>query len=74
MRTQHDFVLPGPKTVNYGTESLKFMGPKIWNILPKLLKEAQTLNKFKLDIKHWIPSNCPCKLCKHYIQNVGYIN
>ena len=23
MRIQHDFVLPGPKTVNYGTESLK---------------------------------------------------
>ena len=35
MRTQLDFVLPGPKTVNYGTESLKFMEPKIWNILPK---------------------------------------
>ena len=54
------------KTVNYGTESIKFMGPKIWNILPKSYKEAQTLNKFKLDIKLCIPS----KLCKHY--NLGH--
>ena len=29
MRSQHDFVLPRSTTVNYGTESLRFMGPKI---------------------------------------------
>ena len=47
---------------------------KIWNILPKSYKEADTLNKFELYIIHWISSNCPFKLCKHYIQNVGFID
>ena len=71
MRTQHDCQ---DLKLSIMVQNLKFMGPKTWNILPKSFKEAQTLNKFKLDIKHWIPSNCPCKLCKHYIQNVGYTN
>ena len=74
MRSQHDFVLPRSTTANYGTESLRFMGPKIWNILPETLEEVPSLYKFKLEVKHWIPTDCPCKLCKMYILNVGYID
>ena len=72
MRIQHDSTLPQSKTVNYGTESITFTGPKVWNILPKSYKEAQTLNKFKLDSKHWIPSNCPSKLYKRYHINTTF--
>ena len=49
MRSQHDFVLPRSTTVNYGIESLRVMGPKIWNILPETLKVYINLN-LKLNI------------------------
>ena len=38
-RNDNEFWVPMPKTTNYGSESVKYLGPKIWNILPKVLKD-----------------------------------
>ena len=73
-RNDNEFWVPMPKTTNYGSESVKYLGPKIWNILPKVLKDLSTLYNFKEKIKSWIPYDCPCKLCKIYIPDFGYIN
>ena len=37
------------------------------------LKSIETLEKFKKEIKKWIPKKCPCTLCKEYIYGVGYV-
>ena len=29
---------------------------------------------FKTEIKRWIPVECPCRLCKSYVQNLGFIS
>ena len=29
--------------------------------------------EFKSKIKTWKPENCPCKLCKIYIQRISYL-
>ena len=50
MRLTHDCILPRSTTLNYGTESLRLMGPKIWNILPETLNELPSLYKFKLEV------------------------
>ena len=42
-------------------------------MLPKRLKECSTLNEFKNKIKSWIPETCPCRLCKVYVQGLGYV-
>ena len=63
-----------PRSVRYGTETLRFLGPKIWNILPNDIKDAQTLDVFKNKIKSWTPGNCPCRLCKEYLPNLGFYN
>ena len=60
-------------TVYYGTETLSFIGPKIWTLIPNNLKKISTLVEFKQNIKKWKPTNCPCRLCKVYIQNLGFI-
>ena len=60
-------------TVSYGTETLAFMGPKIWTLIPNKLKSASTLVEFKQKIKKWKPTNCPCRLCKVYIKNLGFV-
>ena len=57
----------------YGIQSLGYLGPKIWNIVPKELRQIDTIEKFKIDIKKWNPKGCPCKLCKTYLYGVGYV-
>ena len=55
------------KTEMYGIQSLGYLGPKIWNIFPKELRQIDTIEKFKIEIKKWNPKSCPCKLCKIYL-------
>ena len=59
--------------MRYGTGSVSFLAPKIWDILPKEIKNSETLNAFKLKIKNWVPLECPCRLCKTYVSQVGFI-
>ena len=65
--------LSNPKSVNYGTKSLRYLGPKIWNKLPDKLKQAASLSTFKAEIKTWIPTDCPSKLCKLYVPTRIYL-
>ena len=58
-------------SVRYGTETVSFLAPKIWDILPKEIKDSESLNIFK--ITKWIPLECPCTLCKIYVPQVGFI-
>ena len=60
-------------SVRYGTEAVSFLAPKIWDILPKDIKDSESLDIFKRKIKKWIPSECPCRLCKTYVPQVGFI-
>ena len=60
-------------TVSYGTESLSVLGPKVWDLVPNVIKESSSLNGFKRKIKKWTPTGCPCRLCKVYIHNLGYL-
>ena len=34
LRNETDFVIPQVKSVNHGIESIRFLGPKIWERLP----------------------------------------
>ena len=60
-------------TVRYGTESLSFLGPKIWDIVPDYIKSSETMSAFKHKIKKWIPIECPCRICKIYLPGIGFI-
>ena len=51
-------------SVYHGTESLSFLGPKIWDLVPVELKQSETLYSFKLKIKNWLLFECPCRICK----------
>ena len=73
MRNCHDFMRPNPKTVRWGTESLTNLGPIIWDIVPTDIKSLPTLHSFKQRIKRWDPQNCPCRLCKVYVRDLGFL-
>ena len=72
-RQQNTFIRSKVGTVK-GENSLRIFGPIVWNnMLPISIKECSTLIEFKKSIKSWIPENCPCRLCKTYVQGLGYI-
>ena len=51
LRSQTDFKLPKVKSVHVGTDSLGFLGLKIWNIVPDTLNRITSLETFKREIK-----------------------
>ena len=61
------------RTKKYGIETPSYLGPKLWNLVPNEYKTIESLADFKVKIKTWGPENCPCKLCKTYIHQVGFI-
>ena len=61
------------RTVYFGTESISSLAPKIWEIVPCEIKNAKSLDIFKKRIKLCTTDKCPCRLCKKYIGNVGFI-
>ena len=73
LRQISQFSRPLVKSVYHGTESISYLGSKIWDILPDECKTIQNLDTFKIKIKKWKPENCPCRLCKVYIDRVGFL-
>ena len=61
------------RTVFNGTETISFRGPRTWSLVPNEIKCSTSLLEFKNKIKYWKPEGCMCRLCKVYIQNVGFI-
>ena len=73
LRTVSEFEIPQVRTTNFGTESLSYLGPKLWETVPSSIRDLESLVSFKQNIKKWIPKDCPCRLCKNYVQNVGFL-
>ena len=71
LRSNSNFAVPNGKSAFYGSESISYLGPKIWDIVPLELKDLTSLNAFKKGIKKWQPKKCPCRLCKQYVSNLG---
>ena len=60
--------------VYHGTESISYLGPKIWDILSEKLKNIDSLEHFRKEIKTWKSGKCLCRLCKVYIESVDFSN
>ena len=61
------------RTVNYGLETICYRTPFLWANLPPEYKFENSLNIFKRKIKNWKGENCPCRICKTYVTELGYI-
>ena len=61
------------RTVKYGTETVTYRGPQIWNLVPEKTKYASSFDIFKKEIRKWEGERCPCRIYKTYIQHVGFI-
>ena len=60
---QNDIIVKRINTSRFGTQSLRSLGPKIWNNLPSNIKSETSFLKFKKYIKTWLGPKCSCKVC-----------
>ena len=58
-------------SVRYNTKTISYTAAKIWSLAPETIKNCDSLKSFKPKMKKWKP-DCPCRLCKVYLQHVGF--
>ena len=73
LRQKSQFHIPPVRTVFNGTESIKRLGPKIWELIPDKMKKLESLWQFKRATKQWKPTSCHCRLCKQYFYRTGFL-
>ena len=73
LRNNNSFKSRRVNSVWYGIESVSYLGPKIWDLVPNEIKESESLNGFKFKIKRWVSEECPCRICKICLGQVGII-
>ena len=73
-KDKQDFESMNIHKAHTGEDTLRFLGCKIWTMIPLEIKEENSLEKFKKLIRNWKPSPCPCRMCKTYIPRIGYID
>ena len=73
LRTTPHFRSRKIRTTKYGIKTPSYLGPKLWNLVPNEYKTIESLANFKAKIKTWVAENCPCRSCKSYIHQIGFI-
>ena len=73
LRQRSQFQIPWVHSVFNGTEILKFLGPKVWALVPDEMEQSESLGKFRNAIKQRKPTSCPCRLGKIYIHRIGFL-
>ena len=43
-------------------------------MIPSEIKDINSLQKLKTEIRKRAPENCSCYLCRPYIQNLGFVD
>ena len=71
--SQTDFELGPTYRIAYGLRSIKYFASKIWNIMPIVIRNSDSLSQFATKIMAWKSVICPCNLCRAFVGQVGYI-
>ena len=50
------------QTVHFGSESIKTLVAKIWDLIPAEIKASKSFTIFNKKIKNWTPKSCLCHL------------
>ena len=66
-RRKIDLIIHTRNTVTFGNNSLRCLGPHIWNPSPENIKEMTSFEKIKESINNWYRPSCKCNLW--YYQN-----
>ena len=62
-RNLQEFHSERKRIVFNGLEAQGYRAPQLWALLPEEIKQRNTINHFKNDVKQCICKECPCRLC-----------
>ena len=73
LRHNAKFLQPFVNSVRCGTESISYLvRPNDLGMVPDTYKNINSLYNFKKVIKKFKPENCPCRICKVFVKNIGF--
>ena len=55
LQSQTDFMRDCINTRHYGLNSRNYFAPKVWDMIPLEIKNINSLQKFKIEIRKWAP-------------------
>ena len=67
-------LLPNLKTKKYDTDAIAYRAAQFRSTLPTRYKNLPSLDVFKPEIKNWHCSDCPCNICRFFVDGVDFIN
>ena len=73
LRNNNPFISTNVHSVYNGTETICYRGPQIWALVPDDIKKSESSTEFKKRIRSWKPNGCPCRICKRFIANIGFV-
>ena len=65
LRSRNNLITHRYNSITYGKNSLRILGPTIWNHLPDEYETAEDLQTFKSLLKQWNGPQGNCNLCKY---------
>ena len=73
LRDFQEFATKRKRTVKMGLETLNYRSPQLWAILPENVRQINSLVQVKDSVRTWVCIDCPCRLCKFYLPNIGFL-
>ena len=73
LQNSHIFQTESLCSLKYGLDPIPYRASQLWQQVPIDIREVASIALFKNRIKTWRCEGCPCRSCKIFIQNVGYI-
>ena len=73
LRTGKHLASRNMHVAHFGASTISSFGPKLWKLIPDKIKHVSTLSAFKAKIKSWTINNCPCRLCKIFVKDLGFV-
>ena len=61
-------------------ETISYRSRQLWSLLPEHIRQfilnslkLNSIDQFKRSVRQWVCNSCPCRLCKVYLQNIGFL-
>ena len=61
------------RTVYFGLQTISYRSPQLWSLLPEHIRRFNSIDRFKRSVRQWVCNTGPCRLCKVYLQSVGFL-
>ena len=68
-----EFETERKRTVYFGLETISYRSPQLWSFQPEHTRQLSSLDQSKRSVRQWVCNTCPCRLCKVYLQSVGFL-